>query len=79
MAVGYPAKRGVVAAASYEARRFGVRSAMPSTVAMRKCAELIFMPPRFEVYRAVSRQIHEIFKDYTPSSNRSRSTRRTST
>src|SRR5271166_4718572 len=55
VAVGLPAKRGVVAAASYEARRFGVRSAMPSTVAMRKCAELVFVPPRFEVYRAVSR------------------------
>ena len=60
-----PAKRGVVAAASYGARQFGVRSAMPSTVAVRKCAELIFVPPRFEVYRAVSRQIHAIFKTYT--------------
>ena len=66
MAVGYPAKRGVVAAASYEARRFGVRSAMPSTIALRKCAELVFMAPRFDVYRAVSRQIHQIFIDYTP-------------
>ena len=66
VAVGYPAKRGVVAAASYEARQFGVRSAMPSTVAVRKCAELIFVPPRFEVYRAVSRQIHAIFKTCTP-------------
>jgi hypothetical protein len=66
VAVGYPAKRGVVAAASYEARRFGVRSAMPSTTAMRKCAELVFVPPRFDVYRAVSRQIHAIFKEYTP-------------
>ena len=66
VAVGYPAKRGVVAAASYEARRFGVRSAMPSTVAMRRCPELVFVPPRFEVYRAVSQQIHAIFKDYTP-------------
>jgi len=65
VAVGYPAKRGVVAAASYEARRFGVRSAMPSTVAMRRCPELVFVPPRFDVYRAVSRQIHAIFKDYT--------------
>ena len=54
VAVGYPAKRGVVAAASYEARRFGVRSAMPSTVAIRKCAELVFVPPRFDVYREVS-------------------------
>jgi DNA polymerase IV len=65
VAVGYPAKRGVVAAASYEARRFGVRSAMPSTVAMRRCPELVFVPPRFDAYRAVSRQIHAIFKDYT--------------
>ena len=70
VAVGYPAKRGVVAAASYEARRFGVRSAMPSTVAMRKCAELVFVPPRFEVYRAVSRQIHAISKDYARWSSR---------
>jgi DNA polymerase-4 len=66
VAVGYPAKRGVVAAASYQARRFGVRSAMPSTVAMRKCAELVFVPPRFDVYRAVSRQVHAIFREYTP-------------
>src|SRR6516164_8748013 len=64
VAVGYPAKRGVVAAASYEARRFGVRSAMPSTTAMRKCPELVFVPPRFEVYRAVSQQIRAIFTDY---------------
>ena len=63
--VGYPAKRGVVAAARYEARRFGVRSAMPSTIAMRKCSELVFVPPRFDVYREVSRQIHAI-KGYTP-------------
>src|SRR5277367_2913498 len=66
VAVGYPAKRGVVAAASYEARRFGVRSALPSTVAMRMCPELAFVPPRFDVYRAVSRQIHTILRDYTP-------------
>ena len=66
LAVGYGARRGVVAAASYEARTFGVRSAMPSTTALRKCPELIFTPPRFEVYRAVSRQIHAIFADYTP-------------
>jgi DNA polymerase IV len=45
VAVGYPAKRGVVVAASYEARRFGVRSAMPSTIAMRKCVDLVFVPP----------------------------------
>src|ERR1700755_3508466 len=65
VAVGHDAKRGVVAAASYEARAFGVRSAMPSTTAMRQCADLVFVPPRFEVYRAVSRQIHTIFADYT--------------
>ena len=65
VAVGYAAKRGVVAAASYEARIFGVRSAMPSSTAMRKCSELVFVPPRFEVYRAVSREIHAIFADYT--------------
>jgi DNA polymerase IV len=66
VAVGYGAKRGVVAAASYEARQFGVRSAMPSVTALRKCPELVFVPPRFEVYRAVSRQIHTIFSEYTP-------------
>ncbi len=65
VAVGYAAKRGVVAAASYEARAFGVRSAMPSTTALRKCPDLVFVPPRFEVYRAVSRQIHSIFAHYT--------------
>ncbi|WP_343699027.1 DNA polymerase IV [Caulobacter sp.] len=65
LAVGHGARRGVVAAASYEARRFGVRSAMPSTTALRLCPQLVFVPPRFEVYRAVSRQIHAIFADYT--------------
>ena len=65
VAVGYAKRRGVVAAASYEARAFGVRSAMPSTVAKRRCEELIFVPPRFDVYRSVSRQIHDIFADYT--------------
>src|SRR3984957_4067088 len=66
VAVGYAAKRGVVAAASYEARKFGVRSAMPSTTALRKCPELTFVPPRSDVYRAVSGEIHAIFADYTP-------------
>src|SRR5580698_5328692 len=66
VAVGYPARRGVVAAASYEARGFGVRSAMPSTVAIRKCAELVFVPLRFDVYREVSKQVQAIFRDYTP-------------
>ena len=65
VAVGYPERRGVVAAASYEARQFGVRSALPSTTALRKCPELVFRPPRFDVYRAVSSQIHKIFADYT--------------
>jgi DNA polymerase-4 len=65
VAVGHAASRGVVAAASYEARRFGVRSAMPSSTALRRCPALIFTPPRFEVYRAVSAQIHAVFADYT--------------
>jgi DNA polymerase-4 len=56
----------ILAAASYEARRFGVRSAMPSTIAMRKCSELVFVRPRFDVYREVSKQVQAIFKDYTP-------------
>ncbi|MGK2254800.1 MAG: DNA polymerase-4 [Brevundimonas sp.] len=66
VAVGYAAQRGVVAAASYEARVFGLRSAMPSTTALRQCPDLVFVPPRFEVYRAVSKQIQAIFADYTP-------------
>ena len=65
LAVGYAGPRGVVAAASYEARRFGVRSAMASSTARRKCPELIFVPPRFDAYRAVSRQIHAIFAEFT--------------
>lgn len=65
LAVGYGAKRGVVAAASYEARAFGVRSAMPSTTAIRQCPELIFVQPRFDAYRAVSQQIRAIFARYT--------------
>lgn len=65
VAVGYGAARGVVAAPSYEAREFGVYSAMPSVTAMRKCSSLIFVPPRFEVYRAVSAQIREIFAEHT--------------
>lgn len=64
VAVGYGARRGVVAAASYEARKFGVRSALPSVTAMRQCPELIFVPPRFEVYRAVSRQVQAIFAEF---------------
>jgi DNA polymerase-4 len=66
VAVGGSAERGVVAAASYEARKFGVRSAMPSIAAKRQCPDLIFVNPRFEVYKAISRQIREIFAEHTP-------------
>ncbi len=66
LAVGHGEARGVVAAASYEARKFGVHSAMPSVTAKRKCPELIFVKPRFDAYRAVSQQIHAIFAEYTP-------------
>jgi DNA polymerase-4 len=65
VAVGGSSKRGVVAAASYEARAFGVKSAMPSISAQRRCPDLIFVRPRFEVYRAVSQQIREIFARHT--------------
>jgi DNA polymerase-4 len=66
VAVGGTRERGVVAAASYEARKFGVRSAMPSVTARRRCADLIFVKPRFDVYTAISREIRAIFADYTP-------------
>src|SRR3954462_4637088 len=65
VAVGGSSERGVVAAASYEARAFGVRSAMASVTAKRKCPELIFVKPRFEVYKEVSAQIRDIFAQYT--------------
>jgi DNA polymerase IV len=65
VAVGGGEQRGVVAAASYEARRFGVRSAMASKTAKRLCPSLIFTKPRFEVYKEVSGQIREIFAEYT--------------
>lgn len=58
--------RGVVAAASYEARKYGIHSAMPSVTASRRCPDLIFVRPRFDAYRAVSHQIRAIFRDYTP-------------
>ena len=62
---GFPKERGVVAAASYEARKYGIHSAMPSRVAQTKCPSLIFVKPRFDIYRAVSQQIHAIFEQYT--------------
>ncbi|MDX1941543.1 MAG: DNA polymerase IV [Saprospiraceae bacterium] len=65
VAVGGSSKRGVVASASYEARKFGVRSAMPSIVARRKCPDLIFVKSHFDLYHQVSKQIREIFLDYT--------------
>jgi DNA polymerase-4 len=65
LAVGNAAERGVVAAASYEARKFGVRSAMPSLTALSKCPDLIFVPTRFELYREISLQIRNIFLEYT--------------
>ncbi len=65
VAVGGSRERGVVAAASYEARKFGVRSAMPSITAKRQCPDLVFVPPRFDVYKAVSAQIHAVFARYT--------------
>jgi DNA polymerase IV len=65
VAVGGSEKRGVVAAASYEARVFGVKSAMPSVTAMRLCPDLIFVPHRFDEYRKVSRHIREIFARHT--------------
>ena len=65
IAVGHAEERGVVSAASYEARRFGVRSAMSSQKAKRLCPQLIFVRGRMEVYKEVSRQIHEVFHEYT--------------
>ena len=66
VAVGGSQQRGVVAAASYEARKFGVRSAMPSVTAKRRCPELIFVKPRFDIYKAISQQIQRVFAEYTP-------------
>ena len=66
VAVGGSKERGVVAAASYEARRFGVHSAMASVTAKRKCPELVFVKPRFDVYKAISLEIRAIFAEYTP-------------
>lgn len=65
VAVGSPERRGVIAAASYEARKYGVRSAMPSSKAKQICPHLIFVKHRFDVYKEVSRQINAIFHSYT--------------
>ena len=65
IAVGHNGRRGVVSTASYEARPFGVRSALPSVVAKRLCPELIFVEPRFDAYKTVSEQIRAIFHQYT--------------
>jgi len=66
VAVGGSGGRGVVAAASYEARAFGVRSAMPSITAQRLCPDLVFVKHRFEAYKEASRQIRRIFEHHTP-------------
>lgn len=65
IAVGGSSQRGVVSAASYEARRFGVRSAMSSIIAKRNCPDLIFVKPRFERYKEISQQIREVFHEFT--------------
>src|SRR5438270_10580229 len=64
--VGWPGERSVVCAASYEARKFGVHSAMPSSRALRICPDGIFIAPNFEKYRVVSHHIREIFERHTP-------------
>src|SRR5438552_13417902 len=64
--VGWPGERSVVCAASYEARKFGVHSAMPATRAKRLCPEAVFIHPNFDKYRAVSKQIRAIFERHTP-------------
>ena len=64
--VGGTGPRGVVAAASYEARRYGVFSALPSVVARRRCPHAVFLPGSYDLYSEVSRQVHEIFQRYTP-------------
>ncbi len=66
IAVGGNEKRGVITTASYEARKFGVKSAMPGWKAAQLCPDLIFVPIRFDAYREVSRQIRAIFLSYTP-------------
>ena len=66
IAVGGGGPRSVVATCNYEARKFGIRSAMPGFMARERCPHLVFLPPRFDLYRAASKHIREIFHDYTP-------------
>ena len=66
VAVGGTTKRGVIAAASYESRPYGVRSAMPTVKALRLCPQLILVPPRFGVYSQVSAEVFDIFRSFTP-------------
>ena len=77
VALGGSRERGFVAAESYEARKFGVRSAIPSVTARRQCPELVFVKPRFKVYKSTIQQIREIFAEHTRSSSRCRWTRPT--
>jgi len=65
IAVGGAENRGVVSAASYEARKFGVRSAISGVLAKKNCPELIFVRPRFDRYKEISKKIHKIFREYT--------------
>jgi DNA polymerase IV len=65
VAVGYEGERGVVMTASYEARKHGVHSAMPSRIARQRCPQLLFVRPRLDVYRSVSREIREVFLTFT--------------
>src|SRR5437868_8374807 len=66
VAVGGASRRGVVCAASYEARPFGVRSALPMARALRLCPQLVVVPPRFERYSEVSEQVFSVFHEFTP-------------
>ncbi len=65
IAVGFDGPRGVVSTASYEARRYGVHSAQSVATAKRRCPHLLIVPPHFEVYKKVSGQVHEVFREYT--------------
>lgn len=77
--IGRKGKRCVVSTASYEARAFGCHSAMPMAEALRLCPQAIVVPPRFERYSAVSKQIMDIFSTYSDHVTRSQSTKRSST